>query len=333
MNKKTLSVIMTFVLIIMTCGNVFAASSADTSNELKQTQDNKRQLEAKVGNLNDQINGVIQKIDKNKADMNKIAKNIKNTQVKLETAKNNSLSQNNLFKKRIRAMYVNGTDGYLEIVLSSKDLSDFLSRIDTITRVIKFDNGIIAKLKQNELAIETEKKTLNDENNRLQSLRTGNEVILTKLNNDIKQQNELLSKETSKEQQLIAAQNSQIKQASHSTIVAAASTTGSNQTLSRGGSGTVSSSRVLSMQATAYTGDGITASGSPTKRDPNSYSTIAVDPRVIPIGTRVYVEGYGYAIAADIGGAIKGNRIDLFVPSQSEAQSWGIRSVNVYVLN
>lgn len=324
---------MTFVLIIMTCGNVFATSSADTSNELKQTQDNKRQLEAKVGNLNDQINGVIQKIDKNKADMNEIAKNIKNTQVKLETAKNNSLSQNNLFKKRIRAMYVNGTDGYLEMVLSSKDLSDFLSRIDTITRVIKFDNGIITKLKQNELAIETEKKTLNDENNRLQSLRTGNEVILVKLNNDIKQQKELLSKETSKEQQLIAAQNSQVKQASHPTIIAAANTTGSNQTLSRGGSGAVSSSRVLSMQATAYTGDGITASGSPTKRDPNSYSTIAVDPRVIPIGTRVYVEGYGYAIAADIGGAIKGNRIDLFVPSQSEAQNWGIRSVNVYVLN
>ncbi len=321
---------MSLVLTVMTCGNVFAISStANTSDELKQAQYNKRQLEAKVGDLNNQINGVIQKIDENKKDMNRIANNIKNTQVKLKIAKNNSQLQNDLFKKRVRAMYINGTNGYLEIILSSKDLSDFLSRIDTITRVIKFDNGVIAKLKKNELAIEMEKKTLNTENNRLQSLRANNEVILSKLSNDISQQKQLLSKATEREQTLLAEQNSQNAQTSYYTAMAG--TNGGNQTLSRGGS--YSYSRVFSMQATAYCDNGYTASGRPTRRDAGGYSTIAVDPRVIPLGSRVYVEGYGYAIAADIGGAIRGNRIDLFVPSQAEAQSWGRRSVNVYVLN
>ncbi len=86
------------------------------------------------------------------------------------------------------------------------------------------------------------------------------------------------------------------------------------------------------MEATAYAGDGITASGNGTNRNPNGYSTIAVDPRVIPLGSRVYVEGYGYAIAHDTGGDIKGNRIDLFMNSEAECNSWGRRSVKVYIL-
>ncbi len=59
---------------------------------------------------------------------------------------------------------------------------------------------------------------------------------------------------------------------------------------------------------------------------------MAVDPRVIPLGTKVYVENYGPALAADTGGSIKGNRVDIFVDSHQEAVSWGRRRVRVYVL-
>lgn len=58
----------------------------------------------------------------------------------------------------------------------------------------------------------------------------------------------------------------------------------------------------------------------------------AVDPAVIPLGTRLYVEGYGKAVALDTGGAIKGNRIDLFYESENEAIAWGKRNTRVYVL-
>lgn len=106
-------------------------------------------------------------------------------------------------------------------------------------------------------------------------------------------------------------------------------------TLSRGGE--VPYVKSLKVKATAYhnnggNGNGYTASGSSTRRDPNGYSTIAVDPRVIPLGTRLYVEGYGYAIAADTGGAIKGNTIDVFFNSSSEVYNWGVRYVNIYIL-
>lgn len=59
---------------------------------------------------------------------------------------------------------------------------------------------------------------------------------------------------------------------------------------------------------------------------------VAVDPRIIPLHTKMYVEGYGYAQAEDIGGAIKGRRIDVFIPSLHEARKWGRKKVKVYIL-
>lgn len=59
---------------------------------------------------------------------------------------------------------------------------------------------------------------------------------------------------------------------------------------------------------------------------------VAVDPKVIPLRSRLYIDGYGYATAMDIGSSIKGNRIDLFFESRQEAIKWGRRNVKVFVL-
>jgi 3D (Asp-Asp-Asp) domain-containing protein len=62
------------------------------------------------------------------------------------------------------------------------------------------------------------------------------------------------------------------------------------------------------------------------------YGVVAVDPKVIPLGTRLYIEGYGYAIAADIGSGIKGNRIDLCFPTWKQADKYGLKKVRVHIL-
>ncbi len=90
--------------------------------------------------------------------------------------------------------------------------------------------------------------------------------------------------------------------------------------------------KIVKMEATAYTlacgnGDGVTSIGIVPYE-----GIIAVDPRVIPYRTRVYVPGYGFAMAGDTGGAIKGNRIDLFMHKRSDAMRWGRRQVNMYIL-
>lgn len=82
------------------------------------------------------------------------------------------------------------------------------------------------------------------------------------------------------------------------------------------------------MQASAYTYTGFrTATGVAP-----AVGMVAVDPGVIPMGSRLYIEGYGYARAADTGGAVKGNRIDLFMEEYSQCINWGRRTVKVYIL-
>ncbi len=87
--------------------------------------------------------------------------------------------------------------------------------------------------------------------------------------------------------------------------------------------------RELSMKATAYTETGNrTASGMKA-----AVGVVAVDPKVIPLGSKLYIEGYGYAVAGDTGGAIKNNRIDLFFNTERECVNYGVKNnVKVYVL-
>ncbi|MFE4143692.1 LysM peptidoglycan-binding domain-containing protein [Peribacillus sp. YIM B13472] len=93
----------------------------------------------------------------------------------------------------------------------------------------------------------------------------------------------------------------------------------------------------ITVRATAYTADcqgcsGTTATGVNLKANPDA-KVISVDPSVIPLGSKVYVEGYGYATAADTGSAIKGNRVDIFVPNEKDAVNWGVKNVKVQILN
>ncbi|RLL41694.1 DUF348 domain-containing protein [Oceanobacillus piezotolerans] len=95
--------------------------------------------------------------------------------------------------------------------------------------------------------------------------------------------------------------------------------------------------KTITMTASAFTSgcdgcSGYTATGINLQANPNA-KVIAVDPSVIPLGTKVWVEGYGEAIAGDTGGSIKGNRIDVHVPSKSDAYGWGVRKVKVKILD
>lgn len=94
--------------------------------------------------------------------------------------------------------------------------------------------------------------------------------------------------------------------------------------------------KTLTVTATAYTADckgcsGVTSTGINLRKNPKA-KVIAVDPSVIPLGSTVYVEGYGYAIAGDVGTDIKGKRIDVFLPSERAAKQWGRRTVKVTIL-
>lgn len=85
-------------------------------------------------------------------------------------------------------------------------------------------------------------------------------------------------------------------------------------------------SRKLVVKAYSYTGGGRTAMGTRAR-----VGEIAVDPRVIPLGSKVYIEGVGARIAEDTGGNIKGNTIDIYMNSVAECRKWGARTVTIYI--
>jgi 3D (Asp-Asp-Asp) domain-containing protein len=98
------------------------------------------------------------------------------------------------------------------------------------------------------------------------------------------------------------------------------------------------SGRTLTMESTAYSSDPadtlgggtVTATGQNLLSNPMA---VAVDPNVIPLGTRLYVEGYGEAIASDTGGAIQGNIVDVHFSTYAECIAWGRRTVQVTILD
>lgn len=120
-------------------------------------------------------------------------------------------------------------------------------------------------------------------------------------------------------------------------MVASAQSKKSNVAVSRGNSAAPSGGKEFYVTATAYTAHcngctGTTATGIDLRANPN-LKVIAVDPSVIPLGSKVWVEGYGHAIAGDTGGAIKGKKIDLHVPTKKAAYNFGRRTVKIKVID
>ncbi|EAA0329855.1 DUF348 domain-containing protein [Listeria monocytogenes] len=116
------------------------------------------------------------------------------------------------------------------------------------------------------------------------------------------------------------------------TPVSNVSTSSATSSSSSSASSTPSGGKTYKMESTAYSGGGTTAYGINLSANPG-LKVIAVDPRIIPLGSKVWVEGYGEAIAGDTGGAIKGNIVDVYFPNESQCYSWGRRMVTVKVLN
>ena len=86
----------------------------------------------------------------------------------------------------------------------------------------------------------------------------------------------------------------------------------------------------MKVRATAYANDPITSTG----KKPRPYHTLAVDPKVIPYGTRIYIPEFNKVfIAEDCGGAIKGNRIDIYMNNEYECRQWGVRNITIIILN
>lgn len=208
----------------------------------------------------------------------------------------------------------------------ARDMSISITRIEEVTDIIE-ERITFSTVKQNDSSIEKGKE---------QVVAAGSEGLLEKeykvtLENGEEVARELINEVVKEEsqQRIVAVGTKEPK------IVQLASRGASSRP--KTASAPKSSSKTMTMEATAYTAEcngcsGVTRTGINLLADRNK-KVIAVDPSVIKLGTRVYVEGYGEAIAGDTGGAIKGNKIDIHVPTKEEARKFGRQTVKIKILD
>lgn len=252
------------------------------------------------------------------------------------------------FSDRLAESYKTGDLGWLEILLTSDSLSIFLDRTTMVNRILAQDAELTqhvaeartraleagALLAQAAARRHTQVRELQTRRDTLRTARTEQAAVVARLGDRLEEARAAARAAARRMTDVNRGAGFATKEP-----IAASETTGgaSPAATTAGGANTTRPAsnaggtppvggRTLTVKAYAYALRGTTASGIPV-----APGVIAVDPRVIPLGTRLWVPGYGEGIAADTGGDIKGNTIDVWMPSERQASDWGIQTLTITV--
>ncbi|MBW9152018.1 NlpC/P60 family protein [Clostridium estertheticum] len=216
MNKKIISVMMALTLT-MSIGytNVYADTASDKA-KIKQVQTQRSALETKVEMMDSQIEKILSKIKSNEKNINNTQNNIKQSKINIAKAEDDIKAEQVLFDKRMRVMYMNGTSSYVDVLLDSKGVEDFISRLEDVKTIINFDKKVIDDLQTKKATINLKKVALDKENTKLLSLRVDNKNTLSGVTKQKAAQNVLVAQLNTQEAkytaQLVADQAAAAKQ-------------------------------------------------------------------------------------------------------------------------
>jgi 3D (Asp-Asp-Asp) domain-containing protein len=245
--------------------------------------------------------------------------------------------------ERLTALYVEGDPDPIEIILGASSLDDVLSAFDGLSRLAQEDERIASQAGETGASLRTALRALATREQRVRAavaeadiarsslaaardekagyvatleqqrdLNSGEIAELTALATDAEAQTAALEEQAdATESAAPDADPAEAPPAPAQASIATAPATGG---------------RTLIVDAVAYSLPGYTASGLPVGK-----GVVAVDPSVIPLGTRMFVPGYGPAVAADVGSAIQGLIIDLWFPTYEQAAAWGRKTVTITV--
>ena len=230
---------------------------------------------------------------------------------------------------RLRALYEQGDSDPLAIVLGANTLDDALTALQTANAAAANDRVIVARARASRDRYVALRERLAARAEKLRALQasvsaTVNSLASAKASRIAYLQQLAAQRSLNQSQigslesraQAIEAKARQVAVAQTVSSVSSAPTPVAPTTSAGPGTMTVT--------ATAYTLQGTTATGAPV-----GYGVVAVDPSVIPLGTRMSIPGYGEGVAADTGGAIQGATIDLWFPTAADAAAWGRRTVTI----
>ena len=320
-------------------GVVLPASGAGSGSSLRQraaqlTQENSaiasrsRSAVLTLYSLDSRLAQVQARLASLRAEASAIDRKAAETRRQLAIAKQVfAASQRNL-AARLRSVYEHGDSDPLAIVLGAKTLDEAISGVETAKAAAVTDRTIVARARsgrdryielQHRLAVRAAKlrglqASVSATASTLASARAGRIAYLQQLAAERSLNNAQIGSLEARAQAIEV----QARRAAVAQTVSTGTATAVAPAPLAAGPGT------LTVTATAYTLQGQTATGAPV-----GYGVVAVDPTVIPLGTRMTIPGYGEGVAADTGGAIQGAMIDLWFPTAAEAAGWGRRTVTI----
>lgn len=158
-------------------------------------------IESSIEQLDSNIEKVYAQVDKTKVKIGETEQQIDKTTKDIEVAKGNIKDEEVLYNQRMRSMYMDGLDSYVEVLLDSKGIEDFISRTENVKKIVEYDNGIITELTTKKSDIQSQKVALEDRKSKLLLMKTDNENKLETLK-ETKQKQSVLITEAKKQKQL-----------------------------------------------------------------------------------------------------------------------------------
>jgi peptidoglycan hydrolase CwlO-like protein len=234
MRRRMLSLLVAMGIIMSVSGPILAQPLKEQLNNQKeqllkkqssytQLQLDFEKLEISIEMLDTDIENIYIAIDKAKYEIKDTEKKIEKTAKDIVIAENNIKDEEALFNQRMRVMFMNGADSYLEILFDAHGIEDLISRVENIKKIVEYDNKVIKNLNDKKKDIEDIKTSLNNDKTKVLTLKASNEDKLNKLTinkgkqdqliAEVKKQQELHKDEIAKTEALLASTRNQIQEA------------------------------------------------------------------------------------------------------------------------
>jgi murein DD-endopeptidase MepM/ murein hydrolase activator NlpD len=226
LKKKWVSIGLALCLVFSNLSIAYADNLNDKKSQLQDSQQNITGLKKKIDGVKKEKNSIYSQITKLEGQVNAVQNELESINKQIDAA-NNSISvtskaldaaieelgnYKDLYSKRIRAMYINGTPGYLEIILSAQSFSDFISRIDVVKRIMVHDSNILVNMKDKQESIEDQKAELEAQKTKLVGLQQQSASKKSQLTVASREKKNLYSELNNDQKQLEKALDAEVKE-------------------------------------------------------------------------------------------------------------------------
>jgi len=272
------------------------------------------------------------RLDRTRAELDRLrrqaaalAKRRADARLRLRIARRALAASQRQLAERLRTLYVQGDADPVAVLLGSDSLDDAVARIDELERSAELNESVIGQTRAARTALRSLARRLAAQTARVRKLEKAAAASAAALSRAVAERRAYVASLAER----LRLNARQIASLQAQAAVARART----ERISAGAApapslhvdpGEVASGSALTVVATGYSLPGTTATGLRV-----GWGVVAVDPSLIPLGTRMTIPGYGEGVAADIGHSVRGATIDLWFPTRGQALAWGRRSVTI----